>query len=81
VLTAGFGPLVAAEAALPLWAGLLIAAGVLYGVPLFAVQVVERFSPAWADRICEWHMAGTCVAVGVLVLAGVSAAVWRWVAS
>ena len=80
LLTAALRPLVAAAAGLPLWAGLLVAAGVLLGVPLFGVQVVERFSARWAVRICEWHMAATCLAFGALVLAGVGAAVWRWVA-
>lgn len=80
LLTAAYGPLVAAAAGLPLWAGQLTAAGVLFGVPLFAVQVVERFSPGWADRICEWHLAVTCLAFVALVLAGVGLVVWRWFA-
>jgi hypothetical protein len=80
VLTAAFGPVVAAVTGLPLWAGVLVTAGVLYGVPVFAVRVVERVSPDRADRICEWHLAAAGLAVVALILAGVGALIWRCVA-
>ena len=80
VLTAVLGPPMAALAGLPLWVGLMATAGVLFGVPLFAVQVVERFSLSWADRICEWHLAATCLAFVAIILAGIGAVVWRWIA-
>ncbi len=77
VLAAAFAPLVAAATGLPLWAGLLVAAGALFGVPLLAVRVVGRFSLAWSDRICEWHIGATGLAFASILLVGVGAAIWR----
>jgi hypothetical protein len=77
ILTVVFGPLVATIAGLPLWVGLPVAAGILFGVPLFAVHVVDRCSPGWAERIFEWHLAASGWAVVALTIAGVGAVIWR----
>jgi hypothetical protein len=79
LLTVSFGLPLATVAGLPVWLGLVVAAGIMFGVPLFALHVVGRFSPDWATRIFVWHLYITSLAFGVLVLAGAVALVWRWV--